>query len=142
MVTIGINTGSTDRGIEKFKEIFELSSRKERAIYARIRYITSQGIDFDTNALNYPLVIFTTDNKAFALADVTAGFGGTGPHGMIEVLNYLGFEFDEKEILEHKEIVQLDLIKPDVKIEVNQEYLKFYLDPFYYASSPFDILTK
>lgn len=132
---ISIFTGSTDEGLKRFKKYFEALTCKEKAVYAKIRYDSLVGTEFYQHPITFPVVIYTTDGFAFCLADVTAGYGGIGPHGTVELLKYLGFDFDKKDILDKNNIVNLNLLKDGFKIK--PEFNNFSLTFFDYLDSPF-----
>lgn len=51
---------------------------------------------------NYPLILegFLGDSPvSIHVYSVTAGYGGTGPHAMADILKAAGFAFDESDIL-------------------------------------------
>ena len=136
MNTIGIFTGSTEKGIKKFKEYLDMFSSKENVKYARIRYTTSRLPSPCAHPFEYPLCVFTTDDIVIGLADVTAGYCGEGPRGMVELLKYLGFSFDENEILSQRKAVKLDILKEDVKLKKGFE--QYFLLEHQYLVSPFE----
>lgn len=135
MQIISINTGSTERGIKEFNKFFYFLCKEEDAVYARVRYRTNFLTQDNAHPLTYPLVIYTANDIAFCLADVTAGYGGTGPQGMVKVLKELGFNFDKNDILEKQLEVKLDFVKENV---VLREPFKHYDIPYIsYLDRPF-----
>lgn len=131
---ISIYTGSTERGIDTFKKSFEALASKKDAFYARVRYSTSKSTNYEAHPLTYPLCVYTND-MVFCIADVTAGYPGTGPHGMVELLKYLGFTFDEEKILSHQDVVQLDITKGNMLLR--DSFKEYTLDERDYIKSPF-----
>lgn len=133
---IGIATGSTEMTIKRFKEVFESLTEKKNAVYARIRHSNYFFLlDYNAHPLEYPLVIYTLDGYAFCLADVTAGYPGTGPHGMVEILKYLDFSFNENDILSHQSNVCMNISKGGISIR--EEFKRYKLDSIFYLNSPF-----
>lgn len=103
MRVISIATGYTDETVNEFKKTFErLGLTKKDLLFARIFYNVNRLTSYDQNPLTFPLVIRTKE-YAFCLADCNAGYGGTGPHGTVEVLKYLGFNFFENDIYMHRD---------------------------------------
>ncbi|MDD3304358.1 MAG: hypothetical protein PHP54_05510 [Clostridia bacterium] len=100
--TISILTGSTERCIQEFKVFFPLFAKEQKVVSAKINYEIGNIPTKNTPAEEYPLIIYTND-LAFCLGDVSAGYGGTGPHGTVEVLKWLDFQFDENEVYKRRE---------------------------------------
>lgn len=135
MTIISIATGSTEMTIKRFKGVFESLTEKNNAVYARIRDSNYFLLDYNAHPLEYPLVIYTLDGYAFCLADVTAGYPGTGPHGMVEILKSLDFSFNENDILSRQSNVCMNISKGGISIR--EQFKKFKLDNIFYLSSPF-----
>ena len=111
---IVINGYSTSEDVKSFKEIFTKLSGKDKAIYASVNYEYPIP-DEDAAYLKYPLIIYTNDEYAFCIRNVTAGYGWQGPRGMVECLKLAGFEFDENLIFNHQpQGVKLSFQKGDV----------------------------
>lgn len=103
MKTIAIMEGSTERTIKSFMEIFKkLCLSNDKVRYAKVYYNLNELISYEQDPLTFPLTIYT-DDYVFCLADCTAGYGGTGPQGTVEVLKYLDMTFDENEIYRRRE---------------------------------------
>lgn len=126
---IVINGSTTDDDVRNFKEIFSKLTTKDKAVYASVNYKYPIP-DEDDMYLKYPLVIYTKDGYAFCIRNVSAGFGGTGPHGMVECLKYAGFEFDENIILDHQPRgVKFTLCKEDLILCPRHKELPYFYLP-------------
>ena len=89
MATIVINNSST---------IFKKLSSPAHVKQAQVDY--SYPIPApDSNPLGFPLVISTDDNLIFCILNVSAGYGGEGPHTTCRILEMCGFHFDRSRIL-------------------------------------------
>ena len=72
---------------------------------ARISYNFNEGLPHPQDVEKYPLILegkvgnYSASVHVYA---VTAGYGGTGPHAMVNILEKAGFTFDESEILTKK----------------------------------------
>lgn len=69
---------------------------------ARISYNLSKGLPPVEDTDNYPLILegkFGFSPVSIYVTSVTAGYGGTGPHTMVDILKAAGFKFDESDIL-------------------------------------------
>ena len=69
---------------------------------ARISYSLSKGLPQTEDTDDYPLILEGELGKSYVdlhVYSVTAGYGGTGPHAMVDILNAAGFEFNESDIL-------------------------------------------
>lgn len=68
---------------------------------ARISYNVTKGLPSVEEVDNYPLILegflgsFPVEVFVFS---VTAGYGGTGPNAMVDILKSAGFIFDESDI--------------------------------------------
>lgn len=72
---------------------------------ARVSYNLKKGLPSTEDTENYPLILEGTLNRASVdvhVTSVTAGYGGTGPHTMVHILNEAGFKFEESDILTDK----------------------------------------
>lgn len=132
---VSIFTGQTDKGVKIFKNYLKTLSSKEDVLYARVRYNTSKLVNEYDHPFKYPLCVYTKNDIVFCIADVAAGYPGTGPHGMVELLKYLGFSFDEDDILSHQNIVMLDFIKEEGILR--NSFKTYELDERDYVLSPF-----
>ena len=138
MNIIAINTGTTSNGVKEFKKLLETLSKKENVVYARIRYNKQHLQGEHEHPLRYPLVVYTNDGFAFCLRDVTAGYGGTGPNGMVELLDWLEFDFNEDDILQDNgpfQVVALDLLKGDVVLK--NSFKNYDIIYYEYMTKPF-----
>ena len=69
---------------------------------ARISYNLNKGLPRFENIDNYPLIlegIIGQSPVSIYVTSVTAGYGGTGPHAMVDILKAAGFKFVDAEIL-------------------------------------------
>lgn len=102
MTTIAIREGSTEKTVKKFKELFtQLKLASTDVLYAKIYYDVNELVSYEQEPLTFPLIIYTKE-YAFCLADCNAGYGGTGPHGTVEVLHFINMVFDEEEIYQRR----------------------------------------
>ncbi len=72
---------------------------------ARIHYSLSRGLPSIEDTDKYPLILSGTINNSdmsIYVYSVTAGYGGTGPHAMVDILRFAGFKFDENDILTNR----------------------------------------
>lgn len=72
---------------------------------ARISYNINHGLPRLEGTNNYPLILNGMLGNApvkIHVTSVTAGYGGTGPHTMVDILKAAGFNFEESEILTDK----------------------------------------
>ena len=75
------------------------------ATTARISYNINHGLPLAKETDNYPLILEGTLARmpiTMHVYSVTAGYGGTGPHAMVEILKAAGFKFDEDDILTNR----------------------------------------
>lgn len=64
-----------------------------------------------------------------------AGYDGEGPQGLVKILNYFDFDFDEKDIFQKRIHIKLDILKNNLCL---REPFKHYHIPYYtYLDSPF-----
>lgn len=69
---------------------------------ARISYNLKKGLPLPEDTDSYPLILegqLGGSSVSVHVTAVTAGYGGTGPHAMVEVLKEAGFKFEESDIL-------------------------------------------
>ena len=69
---------------------------------ARVSYDLSHGLPNPKNTDRYPLILEGHLNRfpvKVYVFSVTAGYGGTGPHAMVNIMNSAGFHFDPDDIL-------------------------------------------
>ena len=69
---------------------------------ARISYNLNKGLPLAEETDKYPLILEGTLKRSSLTVhvySVTAGYGGTGPHAMVDILNAAGFEFLFSDIL-------------------------------------------
>lgn len=69
---------------------------------AQVSYNLSRGLPNLEEINLYPLVLEGHLNRLpvkVYVFSVTAGYGGTGPHAMVDILNSAGFQFDSDDIL-------------------------------------------
>lgn len=98
---ISIMEGSTEKTIKVFKSTFtNLGLSADDVLNVKVYYDVNELVSYDQEPLTFPVVIYT-NKYVFCLADCTAGYGGTGPQGTVEVLRYLKMTFDENEIYQH-----------------------------------------
>ena len=72
---------------------------------ARISYNINHGLPFSEDIDKYPLILEGTLARmpiTIHVFSVTAGYGGTGPQAMVEILKAAGFQFDEDDILTNR----------------------------------------
>ena len=72
---------------------------------ARISYSLNHGLPPFEDTDNYPLILngmFGHYSVSIYVTSVTAGYGGTGPHTMVNILKAAGFNFEESDILTNK----------------------------------------
>lgn len=93
-----INNNSTEKDIQDFERAFKKLSSPERVKEALLDYAFPIPAP-DSNPLNFPLVISTDDDIMFCILNVSAGYGGEGPHGTCKILKMCGFKFNEKIVL-------------------------------------------
>ena len=87
---------------------------------ARISYDVSKGLPPVEQVENYPLVLegfLGHSSVNIHVYSVTAGYGGTGPHTMVDILKAAGFAFDESDIL-------TDKMKDGPSEQVNLTYIR------------------
>ena len=102
MTIFTIANGSTEKDVEEFKALFKNYSKPEDCVRARINY--SDPLPEPTSdPREFPLTIQTSDGILYCILNVTAGYGGEGPHAMCEILNICGFKFDKDLILENSD---------------------------------------
>lgn len=135
MVALNIFTGTTEKGVSLFKEYLNIFSNIKDVAYARIRYNTSHLTNEYDHPFTYPLTVYTTTGFVFCIADVTAGYPGEGPHGMVDILNYLEFKFDKNDILEKKNIVKIDLLKEGFYLK--DDFSDYDIPRYRYFDLPF-----
>lgn len=100
MMIFTIANHSTEADINEFMSLFQKYSTPERCVEARINYsfpIPSPNSD----PTKFPLTIQTDDGIMYCVLNVTAGYGGEGPHGMCKILSQCGFRFDKDLIFEN-----------------------------------------
>ena len=74
---------------------------------ARISYNLSRGLPRIEDSDEYPLIlegrmgIYSANIHVYS---VTAGYGGSGPHAMVNILKTAGFNFDTEDILSSKKL--------------------------------------
>ena len=69
---------------------------------ARISYNINRGLPHPEDINLYPLVLEGLLNRSpvkVYVFSVTAGYGGTGPHAMVDILKAAGFQFNSDDIL-------------------------------------------
>lgn len=69
---------------------------------ARISYNLKKGLPAPEDTDMYPLILEGTlkgSSLTIPVYSVSAGYGGTGPHAMVEILNAAGFKFEDSDIL-------------------------------------------
>ncbi|MBQ2835906.1 MAG: hypothetical protein IJE68_03640 [Clostridia bacterium] len=69
---------------------------------ARISYAVRKALPPVEQVENYPLILegfIGNSPVSIYVYSVTAGYGGTGPHAMVDILKAAGFTFDESDIL-------------------------------------------
>ena len=67
---------------------------------AHIYYDCLKGLDLNPEYItgHYPLMFIDSKNGRYVhVSGVTAGYGGTGPHGTLKCLEIMGFELSEEE---------------------------------------------
>ena len=72
---------------------------------ARISYNLRKGLPCSEDTDKYPLIMEGTLGHSYVsihVTSVTAGYGGTGPHTMVNILKVAGFKFEESDILTDK----------------------------------------
>ena len=72
---------------------------------ARISYNVHRGLPMMEEPNKYPLILEGTLGNSplqVHVTSVTAGYGGTGPLTMVDLLNAAGFMFDKNDILTPK----------------------------------------
>lgn len=83
------------------------------ATKARINYNTYISQPKETSFRDYPLVIegkMDTLEVSLYFYNVSAGYGGSGPHAMCAILKEFGFDFNEDDILTKKKMLNGGLI--------------------------------
>lgn len=99
---ISIMEGSTEKTIKVFKSMFEnLGLSTNDVLNVKIYYNVNEPVSYEQDSLTFPVIIYT-NKYVFNLADCTAGYGGIGPQGTVEVLRYLKMPFDENKIYQHR----------------------------------------
>ena len=86
---------------------------------AQISYNLQKGIPLSEEIDNYPLILegrLAGVSTSVYVNSVTVGYGGTGPHTLVDILKAAGFEFNENDILTPKlansdGLIQFELIK-------------------------------
>ena len=69
---------------------------------ARISYSLNRGLPRVENVDEYPLVLEGRMGDCYAnihVYSVTAGYGGSGPHAMLNILKTAAFHFDDTDII-------------------------------------------
>lgn len=69
---------------------------------ASIQYNLRKGASFDEDFHKYPLILegrLAGCPTIIYVNSLSAGFGNTGSHALVKILNTAGFSFDEKNIL-------------------------------------------
>lgn len=69
---------------------------------ARISYNLNKCLPPPEEFDKYPLILVGTlkhSSLAVHVYSVTAGYGGTGPHAMVDILEAAGFKFEDSDIL-------------------------------------------
>jgi len=72
---------------------------------ARISYNPSRGLPPFEDTDKYPLILegkLGFSSVHIHVTSVTAGYGGTGPNAMVDILKAAGFKFEESDILTNK----------------------------------------
>ncbi len=91
------NSFSVETWIKNF-----LESHNAKFNYAMLHYEKSKNINFDIPKENAPLRIYGTENNEKIIIYIycaTAGYDGTGPKIVQEILNLLGFNATYKELV-------------------------------------------
>ena len=95
--TIFVNEFSTDKAIFAVEKLIRSGNIKATAFNrAEIDYDCAKGLDWDSNGTPtmFPLKIYG-EKISLLVTGVTAGYGGTGPHGTIKIMKMLGFNLTE-----------------------------------------------
>ena len=121
---IFVNEYSTDKSVYSVEKLLRSGNiSKEDFTKAEIDYDCSKGLDCDEDGKpkNFPLKV-SGNKKTLLVTGVTAGYGGTGPHGTLKILDMLGFGLSE----EAEEKVLTKPIDPVTKKEKTVIKLFFY----------------
>lgn len=86
---------------------------------AQIHYNLNKGLPLPEDIHSYPLILegrLAGVETNIYVNSVSAGYGGTGPHTLVDILKAAGFEFNENDILTPKlansdGLIQFELIK-------------------------------
>lgn len=69
---------------------------------ARISYNVNKGLPSPEDTDKFPLILEGTlgsSSVSVHVYSVSAGYGGEGPHAMLDILNAAGFKFKDSDIL-------------------------------------------
>ena len=97
-MVVVINNNTTEKDVREFEKAFSKLSSKEHVKQAQVDYKYPLPAP-DANPFSFPLVISTDDDIFFCILNVSAGYGGEGPHGTCKILEMCGFEFNRSRIL-------------------------------------------
>ena len=87
------------------KRVISLLDGGFEAHTARISYNLNKGLPLVEDTDLYPLILEGTLNNSSVIVhvySVTAGYGGSGPNAMVNILNAAGFKFENDDILTDK----------------------------------------
>lgn len=104
-IHIVIKGGTSDEAVKLFKDLLNNFIKNEDIMRAEISYCKSEGlVSMDSDPKTWPLQIYTSNDILISVYNVTAGYGGSGPHAMKEILELSGFEPKyTKKVLSSKE---------------------------------------
>lgn len=104
-----IKEGSSYKTIKKFTELLQSNVLAAEDIkLVKIYYNTSKGLPSPDNIEEFPVIFKTASGHNIYLFDLAAGYGGEGPHTLLDILKLAGFkDINEKDILSHQDIVDL-----------------------------------
>lgn len=109
MINIVIRETTSTKTVEEFKRVLETVVPAECITLARIEYDKTKGLPNYTCSIDeYPVILFTNIDVTIYLYALTAGYNGTGPNDLYEVLKLAGFMYVQREsITENRNLVQL-----------------------------------
>lgn len=99
MINILIKENTSYGSVKAFKNLMS-NFKNVEFVKAEVRYDKRHLLDESDPPENWPLQLYTTNNMKISVYNVTAGYGGTGPHDMKEILDLCGF-IDTHNVLEY-----------------------------------------
>lgn len=109
MINIVIRETTSYKTVDEFKKVLANIVPAENITLARIEYDKTKGLpDYTCSIDDYPVILFTNIDVTIYLYALTAGYNGTGPNDLYEVLKLAGFTYVQREsITQDRNLVQL-----------------------------------